>query len=132
MKKILLLSLVTMTCATNVLAENADPCVTQTNTLEINACAESQLATKDKALNVAYEKLLKSLTPSNKEDSTDYKAVKTKLIQAQRDWIKFRDNDCAAKYDLHASGTIRGLVSVNCKMAHTDQRIKQLETWGEL
>jgi uncharacterized protein YecT (DUF1311 family) len=113
-------------------AESAEPCATQRNTIEINECAAGKLAAKDKELNAAYDKLLKTLAPKYKEDTTDYAAIKEKLVDAQRDWIKFRDNDCDAKYRLNASGTIRGLVSLNCKIEHTELRTKQLRRWSQL
>jgi uncharacterized protein YecT (DUF1311 family) len=113
-------------------AESADPCATQRNTIEINECAAAKLAAKDKELNAAYDMLLKSLAPKHKEDTTDYAAIKEKLVEAQRDWIKFRDNDCDARYRLNAGGTIRGLVSLNCKIEHTELRTKQLRRWSQL
>lgn len=113
-------------------AEEADPCATQRNTIEVNECAAGKLAAKDKELNAAYDKLMKSLAPKYKEDTTDYAAIKEKLVEAQRDWIKFRDNDCDAKYRLNASGTVRGLVAINCKIEHTELRTKQLKRWSQL
>jgi uncharacterized protein YecT (DUF1311 family) len=117
--------------AASAAAEEAGPCAKQRNTIEINECAAGKLAAKDKELNAAYDKLLKSLAPKYKEDTTDYAAIKEKLVEAQRDWIKFRDNDCDAKYRLNAGGTIRGLVSLSCKIEHTALRTKQLRRWGQ-
>jgi uncharacterized protein YecT (DUF1311 family) len=117
---------------TTAFAAESDPCATQRNTIEINECAAAKLAAKDKELNAAYDKLLKTLAPKYKEDTTDYAAITEKLVEAQRDWIKFRDNDCDAKYRLNAGGTIRGLVSLNCRIEHTELRTKQLRRWSQL
>jgi uncharacterized protein YecT (DUF1311 family) len=132
MKLAAILFFFTLLATTPAFAEEADPCATQRNTLEINECAAGKLAMKDKELNAAYDKLLKSLAPKYKEDATDYTAIKEKLVEAQRDWIKFRDNDCDARYRLNAGGTIRGLVALNCKIEHTELRTKQLRRWSRL
>ena len=111
---------------TSASAEITSPCGTQNNTLQINACAASELAAKDKDLNKAYEKLIRDLVAAYKDDTTNYKAVKENLAEAQRNWIKFRDQDCNAKYQLNESGTIRNLVALSCKIEHTEQRTRQL------
>jgi uncharacterized protein YecT (DUF1311 family) len=127
-----LLTALTLLVITSASAEVTDPCATQNNTLEINACAAAELAAKDKELNKAYEKLMKSLVAAYKDDTTNYKAVKENLAEAQRNWIKFRDQDCNAKYQLNESGTIRNLVALSCKIEHTEQRTRQLRNWNQL
>jgi uncharacterized protein YecT (DUF1311 family) len=131
MKNSLLTILITF-AATSVFAQAADPCVTQSNTLEINACGKLTLAKKDKELNAAYQKLMKRLTPDGKGDDTDYAVVKKHLIDAQRSWIKFRDDDCQGMLALYASGTIRGSVYLGCLTDRTEQRTKELLSWGDI
>jgi uncharacterized protein YecT (DUF1311 family) len=110
-------------------AQSADPCLTQNNTLEINACAKQVLQTKDKEPNDAYQKLLKSFAPIDKSDDTDYATVKKQLTEGQRAWIHFRDNDCKAKYSMHAGGTIRNAVYLGCLAERTEQRTRELRIW---
>lgn len=109
----------------------ADPCETQSNTIEINACAKQTLATSDKALNETYQKVLKSMESVGSEDKTDYVAVKRRLAEAQRAWAKFRDADCKAKLKLHEAGTIRAAIYLGCLAERTDQRTKELVQWSE-
>jgi uncharacterized protein YecT (DUF1311 family) len=104
-------------------SQAADSCKTQKNTIEINDCAQQTLARKDKELNAAYQALVKALA------STDYEGTKKLLLQAQRAWVQFRDNDCNAKYTFYAGGTIRDIAALSCKIEHTEQRTKQLKDW---
>ena len=110
-------------------AQVSDPCKTQRNTQEIDECGKRTLQEKDKELNVAYQKLLKSLAPSDKADDTDYGSVRKQLTEAQRAWITYRDSDCKAKLTLNASGTIRGAVYFGCMEERTVQRTKELRAW---
>jgi uncharacterized protein YecT (DUF1311 family) len=49
-------------CAPGVAWSQApDPCKTQSNTLEINACAKQQFDAQDRTLNLAYQRLLAQL-----------------------------------------------------------------------
>ncbi len=130
MKYTLLAALVALSLG-NAAAQPSDPCETQSTTLEINACAERTLKAQDRELNDVYRSLLASLAPSDKDDPTAYAEAKKKLITAQRAWISYRDNDCGAKFSLHALGTIRTAVYLGCLAERTEQRIKELRTWSE-
>lgn len=121
-----------MLAATHACAQVADPCATQNNTMEINACGKLTLAKKDKELNAAYQKLMKSLVSDGKGDDTDYAEVKKHLTEAQRSWIKFRDSDCQGMLAFYASGTIRGSVYLRCLTERTEQRTKELLKWGDI
>jgi uncharacterized protein YecT (DUF1311 family) len=130
MKHKLLAVLLTL-AATSASAQASDPCVTQRNTLEINECGKLTLAKKDKELNAAYQKLLKSLVAEDRTDTTNYAEVKKNLIEAQRNWVKFRDSDCKGQLTLNESGTIRGAVYFGCLTERTEQRTKELLKWTE-
>ncbi len=110
-------------------AQNQNPCQTQRNTIEINDCAKLTLAEKDKALNAAYQKLLGSLVAEDKTDKANYADVRKQLVEAQRAWISYRDNDCKAKYTLYEMGTIRGAVYWGCMIERTEQRTSELQRW---
>ena len=120
--------------ATNAAAQASDPCTTQRNTIEIDECAKLTVAQKDKELNVAYQKLLKRLAPADKADkadTTNYAEVKKHLIEAQRNWLKFRDSDCKGQLILNENGTTRGAVYFGCLTERTEQRTKELRKWAE-
>jgi uncharacterized protein YecT (DUF1311 family) len=119
-----------LTSNANAETNTADPCKTQANTIEINECAKSELAKKDKALNTAYQILIKKLAPTDKFDDINYTEVKKQLLEAQQNWIKYRDADCKAKYTLNEKGTIRGVVHLGCLIERTEQRTKELLNWN--
>ncbi len=106
------------------------PCAAPTTTIEMNNCAQKAYEKKDNELNVAYQALMKSLTPAKPIGMINYPEVRRQLVNAQQDWIRFRDNDCDAKYKLRQDGTIRTIVYLTCKMEHTDLRTKQLKNWA--
>lgn len=141
MKKSLFISIITaafsvalsLTSLSSIAAEQAaDPCKTQANTLEINECGKQELAKKDKELNAAYQQLMKKLAPADKSDDTKYAEVKKQLIEAQKNWIKYRDADCSAKYTLYEQGSIRGIVHLSCLREKTEQRTKELLNWDPM
>ena len=123
-------SLALLFASAHCFGQSADPCKSQNNTLEIDECGKLTLKAKDKELNQAYQALLKSLKPDNKGDDTNFAEVKKRLLEAQRAWITFRDNDCKAKLTLWASGTIRGAMYLGCLTERTEQRTKELRNWA--
>ena len=120
------------TWASQAYAQAADPCKTQDNTIEINECGKIELAKKDKELNAAYQALMKRLAPSDKSDDTKYGDIKKQLVEAQKNWIKYRDADCSAKYTLYEQGSIRGIVHLSCLKEKTEQRTKELLVWDKI
>lgn len=126
-----ILTVLLVIAATNASAQAPDPCATQRNTIEINECGKLTLAQKDKELNAVYQKLIKSLAPADKTDTTNYAEVKKHLVEAQRNWLKFRDSDCNGQLTLNESGTIRGAVYLGCLTERTEQRTKELLKWAE-
>jgi uncharacterized protein YecT (DUF1311 family) len=111
-------------------APNPNICAAPTTTIDLNNCAQKDFEKKDKELNVAYQALMKSLTPSKPIGMINYPEVRRQLTNAQQDWIRFRDNDCDAKYRLRQDGTIRTIVYLSCKTEHTELRTKQLRNWA--
>ena len=106
-----------------------DPCKTQQNTLEINECARLTLVEKDRELNSAYQRVLAALVRRDKDDPTDYENARKQLVAAQRAWMQFRDNDCAAMFTLYAMGTIRTVTYLSCVIERTEQRTLELRKW---
>ena len=114
------------------IATATDPCANQVNTMQINKCLETRHAARDKALNAAYQDLLKRLTPSDRFDTTDFPRARKHLVDSQRAWINFRDEDCKGRLVLYEAGTIRGAVYMLCQIEHTEQRTLALKTWTEV
>lgn len=96
-------------------------CNNALTTVEMNECASIDQKVVEAKLNATYQATLKSL------DERKATNVRKKLVQAQRAWVRFRENDCAAVYALHADGTIRTLLWIGCMQSRTEQRIRELE-----
>jgi uncharacterized protein YecT (DUF1311 family) len=109
--------------------KSTDPCETQSNTVEINQCLSNQLKARDKSLNSAYKELLKRLDKSDPSSGVDYPRARRQLVEAQRAWISFRDNDCSGRVVLYEGGSIRGAVYTGCLIAHTERRTNDLRRW---
>jgi uncharacterized protein YecT (DUF1311 family) len=110
-------------------AKAADPCASQANTIEINQCLGKQLEARDKSLNAAYRALLQRLDESDPSDGVDYPRARRLLVEAQRAWISFRDNDCRGRVVLYERGTIRWEIYTECLIAHTERRTNELKSW---
>jgi uncharacterized protein YecT (DUF1311 family) len=88
------------------------------STLGMIGCASDETAIQDKALNNAYRKAMKDLTPEQK----------TKLQAAQRAWIAFRDAECAS-YEDDDWGTLSKINAATCLLHMTVQRTIDLENY---
>ncbi|GAC1318451.1 MAG: lysozyme inhibitor LprI family protein [Collimonas sp.] len=105
-----------------------DPCLSQSNTVDMNACAKTEFDKDEKTLNDTYQQLVKEVTKPD-QDGVRYGEVKKKLIEAQRAWVTFRKKDCDAVYTYNESGTIRNLEFLGCMRGHTVQRTKELKNF---
>ena len=90
-------------------------------------CYAKELERLDKVLNTAYRKAL------NKIDGLDLapetrKGVRNRLVEAQRNWIRFRDSDCTAVSD-SIDGTGAGIGGLECNIQLTTHRIEELSRW---
>lgn len=114
-------------------AAEPDPCANATTTPELNACAQHTLARRDRELNEAYRALLRTLADAEATDADEAARADARrlLVEAQRQWLRFRDLDCRGRLRLHESGSMRGLVYTGCLIAHTEQRTAQLRGWLE-
>lgn len=103
-------------------AQGPHPCITQANTLEINACAQEKFQAADKRLNAAYQVVLKQL-----DGGGNGPATKKALVDAQRKWVAFREADCKAQASVYQGGTIAPSVYMECMIAHADARTRALQ-----
>ena len=90
----------------------------------VAACEELDAA--DAKLNLAYRNLLIKLDNPPAGMAEHHKQAKKSVILSQRAWLRFRDQDCSAVFDL-ADGTSKSSISVSCVAEHSLLRAKQLE-----
>lgn len=109
-------------------AEDTDPCVTQRNTLEINACSKRRLDEAEADLNSTYQAALAKLAlPDGLGRGQN--DIRKRLIEAQRHWVTFREKNCDAVLMLNADGTVRTYMYLSCKQQLAEERTKQLRLW---
>jgi uncharacterized protein YecT (DUF1311 family) len=115
----------------DALAQSDAPvsCGSPKSTLEINECALREYTARDRELNDAYKALSNSLKHDGARDTTDYAAVKSQLVAAQKAWVSFRDADCLALRKCYEEGTIRTAMQLGCLIERTAQRTRELKAW---
>lgn len=127
----LLLTLVPLLLALTTGAASALDCAEAITTPEINECAAIEQQAVEKRLNAAYRKVLAYLDSAEPAIADDAARARARLVEAQRAWIRFREADCDALYELNASGTIRTVLWIGCMQSHAERRIEQLDDFME-
>jgi uncharacterized protein YecT (DUF1311 family) len=88
--------------------------------LDLNQCADLRAKAVDKRLNQVYQQVRAKYKGSENENL---------LINAQLDWIKYRDSTCAFSSSRFKGGSIVPLVYSNCVGRVTGQRTNELNTY---
>ncbi|WP_313526339.1 lysozyme inhibitor LprI family protein [Stutzerimonas kunmingensis] len=104
-------------------------CAKVISTPDVEQCIAFELDKVEAGLNEAYQRLLKQLTQVDTPQD-NYTEYRKKLLIAQRAWIKFREADCDAQYEMHRSGTIRNSIYLSCKKQRAEQRINELNSYA--
>lgn len=94
-------------------------CKRDGNTAEMKKCASDDYAVADKRLNQVYQQLIGQLRGEQKQ----------RLIQAQRTWIQFRDQNCRFVSSQALGGTAEGLFLTTCLTKVTQQRTQDLQEY---
>lgn len=81
-------------------------------TVAMRDCYSSEIEIQDKRLNDNYKKFLATL-------NTD---VKGHFVEAQRLWVKFRDENCEAFASQEAGGTLSSVINDSCYLKMTASR----------
>ena len=122
--RLLLSSLATLILAVAPLAgaARADDCANAQDQATMDECAGKDFEAADKKLNDAYRQIMDRL----KGDA----ASKKLLVDAQRDWIAFRDAECAFQGGPpETAGSVRPMVVANCRAGLTNLRLKDLQAY---
>ena len=85
----------------------------------MNECAGASLKKSDKKLNELYAQIEARL-----KDDADTRKL---LVQAQRDWNKFRDAECNFQTAQSAGGTMMPMLVAQCVDGLTQSRVKAFE-----
>jgi len=97
----------------------ADKCADPQDQATMNECADASFKANDKKLNALYRQIETRL----KDDPETIKL----LVQAQRDWVKFRDAECA--FRTSGGGSAAPMVAALCANGLTQSRLKDFERY---
>lgn len=92
-------------------------CSKATTQIKLNECAQQQFLKADRKLNMLYKQVMEKLNPQGRPA----------LVKAQRDWIRFRDDNALVFAALYEGGSMHSLVLLNVKTATTHSRTKELQ-----
>ena len=91
--------------------------------VELTFCAEADRIAADAELNAAYKAALEVMKRVDADLASGDRAAEKFLRQAQRDWVSFRDNACAAEaYWMHG-GSAEPMVIYGCRARLTEERV---------
>jgi uncharacterized protein YecT (DUF1311 family) len=105
-------------------ASAQDSCDKAYSTPDVNLCARKDLDRAEIALNKTYQSVLAELLTESK-NNPDAGEARKRLINAQREWVQFREDDCQAIFTLWRSGTVRTLQYLTCMQNHAEQRTRE-------
>ncbi|MGN6772513.1 MAG: lysozyme inhibitor LprI family protein [Rhizobiaceae bacterium] len=108
-----------MVLAMPTLAFAKDKCADAQDQATMNQCADASFKQSDKKLNDLYKQVQGRL-----KDDADTKKL---FVQAQRDWIKFRDAECSFQTAGAAGGSVMPMLVSMCVDGLTKSRIKDLQ-----
>ena len=77
-------------------AEDQPICPDAQTTIEIGECVSKEYDKADAELNAVWKKVMTSFKKNDTMPAKDLKAWKETLLASQRDWIKFKEEDCDA------------------------------------
>ena len=104
-------------------------CIHPTSTMEIDICMSREYERADVELDATYRRTRAQLLRMEDEDACSAcHGMTDSLVEAQRHWVAFRDNDCSAAYALAADGSGRNQARFGCLIGHTRTRTRQLIT----
>ena len=86
--------------------------------MEMNYCADRDFQAADRKLNAAYRKLLGASDPKERE------LLKT----AERNWIAYRDSECAYETAGSEGGSIQPMEYSICLTQKTEAHIKEIQS----
>jgi len=94
------------------------PCGHHPGTTDMMACLDRAHQKADQDLNATYARIMRFLTADERPS----------LIEAQRQWLRYRDASCASERQLYGGGTALGPAYLACMEAETRHRAADLRT----
>lgn len=127
MKKILIAAamLAGMSVSTSLWAAD---CAHPDISAQIDSCAKQDKEAAEQALNKAWTEAKGRIVSAYKSDEKLQKDYQQNLLDSQRGWLKYRDNQCKMQAFLAEEGTIAYETLTNiCISEINHQRVEQLK-----
>lgn len=94
------------------------------STSEIIGCLAAEQTYWDERLTQSYDRLLSTLET---QDAEVNRPIANQLVTAQQEWVSWRNRNCGFQGDLLRDGSIASLISADCQLAMTADRVFELE-----
>ncbi|MFN0263076.1 lysozyme inhibitor LprI family protein [Tepidamorphus sp. 3E244] len=103
-------------------------CEDATTTVEMGACLEKEYKRADSELNRIWGLVQSSIEASDYVPAEERETWKKVLLDAQRGWVQFKENDCfsAVPYEWYG-GSGAGNAAMSCALDMTEARTKALK-----
>lgn len=121
MKKTAMMLAAATALAMPALAHAQDDCADADSQAAMNACFNASLERSDKQLNKLYKQLEARLS--------DDAQTKKLLVQAQREWVKYRDAECSFQTAGAAGGSVVPALVAMCMDNLTQSRVADFEDY---
>lgn len=106
-----------------------DVCAAKGETQSIDSCYSKLKNDSEKRLNDEYAALRKRIIENYSTDKDMSERYSSKLLSAQRSWLKYRDQQCAMESLFADSGSQANATLVNkCISRIDEQRIKEMQS----
>lgn len=99
---------------------------------DMNYCADQFYRMADEDLNLAYKLARSAARQIDEYRPADQPSAERMLKEAQRAWIAFRDQACAAESMLAAGGSMQPTLQYSCLERLTRNRTEDLRYFGEV
>jgi uncharacterized protein YecT (DUF1311 family) len=96
----------------------------KSSNIAMTMCTHEALKTYDQKLNKVYRALFNNL---EKRYSNEKSKPSTALLNSEKFWIKYRDQQCKMIYLLFSGGNGASLKEMNCLVNLTKKRVEDLE-----
>ena len=120
--------LVFLMMATPAFADDKIDCANPADTATENQCADMDFQKADKELNALWPKVKAWAEQSDADSDSDVKHYYSNtLLNAQRNWLAYRDAECLMAGLVMHGGSGEGPIIGGCRASLTEQRVKDLK-----
>ena len=111
------------------LAQDVPGCENASSNVEIGNCVGAAYQKADKELNAIWPKVLAYIDGQGDTMPPDAQQKwKATIIAAQKAWVSFKEQDCAAVEYEWWGGSGAGIAETTCLYAHTAARVEDLKS----